>query len=92
MVAYTIADIVGDNAAHVIGTPLTRARWIAITAVGGNLRLGDVNVGAARGVQVAANLPTIIESDGADMTACLDLGNTYVYVPIGTTATITYGS
>lgn len=92
MQAYTIADITGDNAKHQLSaTPGQRARWVCFSALGGPMRVGDTNVAAARGASVPQNQTVIWPEDGADATSGFDLSMVYLYVPSGTTATITYG-
>lgn len=90
MQVNSLPDIVGDNTAHVIGQVGVTARWVTIGAIGGALRFGDGNVGAARGVNIAQNTAKTIEAE-SDITAVLDLSLLYVYVPTGSTATISYG-
>ena len=90
MQPHTLPDITGDGAAHAIGAAGTRARWIAIGATGGALRVGDANVASNRGASVANGATAFLPPD-PDITATYDLGNVYVYVPISSTASFTYG-
>ena len=91
MQLYPIADIVGDNAAHAISATSKMARLLALTATGGNARLGDNTVAAARGVELPADKVVLIYADQADFTNRMDLLSQYAYVPNGTTLTIAYG-
>lgn len=91
MTAQTIADISGGNAK----VPLTatrglRARSLYLTATGGTARWGDTNVGSARGNELVENVPTRIDQNGADPTDALDLTTFYLYVPSGTTVTVSW--
>ncbi len=88
MQMYTIADITGDSAAHQIAPA---ARMIVVSATGGALRVGDINVTATRGANVAQNTSIILPPDGSDITAKYPAGTVYVYVPSSTTASISYG-
>lgn len=91
MAPHTIQDIVGDGAAHALATAGVQARTVIIAAVSGSIRVGDGNVAANRGVAVAAGtVPLVIQADPADKTALLDLSLVSVYVPLSSTATITY--
>lgn len=88
MQLVTIADIVGDSAAHALGAGSVRA--IFLTPIGGTARLGDGSVGAARGVQLQQSVMQAFYADPDDMTARFDLTLVKAYVPTGTTLTITY--
>ncbi len=91
MQIYSVPDIVGDSAAHAISSVVgSKAKTIFIGAVGGVLRVGDSAVTAARGVNVAQNATLVIAPDGSDPTAEYPLNLTYIYVPSGATATISY--
>ncbi len=88
MQMYTIADITGDSAAHQIAPA---ARVIIVSATGGALRVGDVNVSATRGANVPQNTALILPPDGSDVSGKYPGGTVYVYVPSSSTASITYG-
>jgi hypothetical protein len=92
MTLGTMADIAGDNAAHLITFPST-ARFITVCAIGGTMRLGDkANVAAARGVLCPQNVPVTVTVDDADTTDYFGNNQVGLYIPSGTTATITYGT
>ena len=88
MQLHTIADITGDSAAHQLAVA---ARVFFIGATGGVLRVGDINVSATQGVNVAQNTAITLVPDGSDITSKYPTGTVYVYVPSGATASISYG-
>lgn len=91
MAPHTIQDIVGDGAVHAIAPAGTRARWVQIYAVGGQIRVGDAaNVGAGRGAAVASG-GSFPFPESPDLASTYDLSLIAVYVPISSTATICYG-
>ena len=90
MTPTSVADIVGANAKVALAVVGQRARHIVLTPLGGNARVGDVNVAAAQGAALIQNVPTILPPNGADPTDCYDLSHVYVYVPSGTTITVSY--
>jgi hypothetical protein len=94
MTINTVADITGDNAKHAISaTANASARSLWLTAHGSsNARFGNVNVAAASGVQLTADVQSTFSANAADPTDWIDLTAAYVYVPAGTTVSITWGS
>lgn len=88
----SLADIIGANAAVALvpNTSPLYAQCVVLTATGGNARLGDANVGAARGAQIVQNVPMILQPSGGDITARFNLQAIHVYVPSGTTLTVMY--
>ena len=91
MVVTTIADIAGDNAVHILGSAKIRARQIYLTATGGNARIGDAaNVGASRGVAIIQNVPFVLQQDAANPMDSYALETVAVYVPSGTTLSVTF--
>lgn len=91
MVIQTQADIVGANAKVALGTAGQRARRLFLTPTGGKCRFGDVNVAAARGVELNTDVETTISASDADETDSMDMSTVYVYVPSGTTLTVAWG-
>lgn len=95
MTLHTLPDVIGGSTAtRLVSTPGPRARWIAIAAETGSsavASIGDANVSATRGVDIPIAIPFILPENGADPTDSYDLYNTWVFVPTGTTLTITYG-
>lgn len=87
MTIESSADIIGANAAVSLGAAPLRARSVLLTALGGNARLGDANVGATRGAALVQNVPVRIDASAADPVDAMSLPNLYVYVPSGTTVT-----
>lgn len=92
MTLHTLPDVVGDSTAkRLVSTPGARARWIKLCSEVGVSNVGDASVLAAQGVDLPAGVPVTLESNGADPTDVYDLYNTWVFVPSGSTLTITYG-
>jgi hypothetical protein len=94
MTIHTLADIVGDGAKHalaVTGSTLN-ARRIWLCAHGSSTaRFGDGNVGAAQGVELPADVVVTISASDADISDKLPLAQQNVFVPNGTTVTVSFG-
>jgi hypothetical protein len=91
MVITDLADIAGDNAVHALAAS-GEARALFLTAVGGPARFGSVaTVGAARGVDLPTGVPVTIRASEADRTDRFNLTQMGVYIPSGTTLTISTG-
>jgi hypothetical protein len=86
----TIGDITGDNAKHQITASAVNARWVKFSATGGTARVGDTNVGAARGVNVPQN-GTVEFPMSLNEFDVYVLPQIYAYVPSGSTLQISYG-
>lgn len=92
MTIQTLPDIAGANAkVQISSVPNSAARRLWITALGGVARFGDVNVGAARGVELATGVQYIFSASDADDTDTIQLEQAYAYVPAGTTLTVSWG-
>ena len=95
MVIQTAADIAGGNAKVALGTAGQRARRLFLTShtasSGAPARFGDVNVAAARGVELPLDVQVTISASDADPADSIDLSTSYVYVPSGTTVTFAWG-
>lgn len=92
MVIHSLPDIVGGNAkVQISATNGLTARRLFLTATGGTARFGDVNVGAAQGVQLPMGVEVTISASDADVTDSIPLIQAYLYVPSSTTVTISYG-
>lgn len=93
MTVNTEADIVGANAKVALGAANQYARRIWLTAHGSsNARFGDVNVAAARGVELPADVECTFSASDADVSDRINLALAYVYVPSGTTVTVAWGA
>lgn len=93
MTIQTSADIAGAQTvalSAIVGSQPARRIWL--TPTGGNARFGDKNVGSARGVELIQNTMSTFSASDADPTDGIDLVNAYVYVPNGTTLTVTWGN
>jgi len=93
MTIQTAADIVGANAKVAISTTqgqFARRLWLAAT--GGTARFGDTNVSATRGTSLAASTVTQFAASEADITDRLDLTQAFLYVPTGTTVSVTWAT
>jgi len=91
MTIQTIADLVGAGAAVQIAAS-GRCRKIFLCAHGSsNARYGDVNVAAARGVELPADTVVTIGASDADPTDLIDLSTSKVYIPNGTTVSVSVG-
>ncbi len=88
MTLQSVSDIAGANAKVALGSGA--ARVIFITPTGGNARLGDTNVGSARGALLKQDVTVTLPEDVADRTASYDLAQVFAYVPSGTTLTVAW--
>jgi hypothetical protein len=92
MTIQTEADIAGANAkVQISSTAGAQARRLWLCAFGGNARFGDVNVAAARGVELKQDVPAVFSASDGDATDTIDLTAAYAYVPSGTTLTVSWG-
>ena len=91
MTPQTLPDIIGASSSiPLVATPGTRkARHIMFTATSGTARWGGASVGAAQGQLIPQSVPVTTPANEGDETDMLDLASVYVYVPIGTTLTVT---
>ncbi len=88
----TLADISGNNAVHALtaDTSLT-ATVVYLGAVGGPARVGDLaNVSSSRGASIESGKITILPPKLPEQKGYYQLSKIGVYVPNGTTLTITY--
>lgn len=92
---YTAADqvAVGKVQLSTLFSQLTAKELILQTLSGASgARFGDSNVGATRGVNLPASVgPTVLRTSVADERDKIDLTLAYIYVPAGSTLTITIG-
>jgi hypothetical protein len=87
-----LADISGDNAAHFLTTDATlEATAVYLGAVAGPMRVGDSTVSSTKGVQVATGGLLVMPPKRPDQGG-YKLSRIKVYVPTGTTLTISYDS
>lgn len=98
MTIRTLADFIGADAKVQLvqppadGASKDFARRIWLTAHGSsNARFGDTNVGAARGVELPADAIVVISASDADIADRIPLIQQFLYVPSGTTVTVTFG-
>jgi hypothetical protein len=92
MQLITIADIVGANTkVPILATAGLKARFLVLTPLGGNCRVGDTNTSASQGAALIQNTTTVIPLDGADRPSTYALSSNFAYVPSGTTLTVSYG-
>lgn len=87
------ADIAGADAKVAISTtPGAQARSLWLTATGSsNARFGDTNITSARGIALTANVQSTFNANAGDPTDVIDLTTSYVYVPTGTTISVSWG-
>ncbi len=92
MQIISVADIIGGNAkVAILATAGLKARFLLLTPLGGNCRVGDTNTSATQGAALIQNTTTVIPLDGADMPSTYALNSQFAYVPAGTTLTVSYG-
>lgn len=93
MTIQTIADITpGGTATQLSNNPALFATWVTITPSSSTMRVGDANVGSARGALLASGIPYTIPSPGTADQARLYLSQIYVYGSGGDKVSITYGT
>lgn len=91
MTPQTLPDIVGPQTTALVATAGTRrARHVCFTCTGtGPVRWGDANVSATRGQAIPSGVSVITPANEGDIVDSLDLAAINVYVPSGTTLTVT---
>jgi len=90
MTIETIADITPNGSKVQVSVASIKATWIKFVANGSTIRVGDTNVGAARGL----NLPTgvLVSFDRLDVhQGFYDLSALYLYGTGTDKVSITYG-
>ena len=90
MTIHTEADIVGAGTKVVLGIAGQFARRILLTPTGGKCRFGDTNVSASQGVELNTDVETTISANDSDISDRIDLSQAWIYVPNGTTVTVTW--
>lgn len=90
MQPQTKADISGDDAKHALGSVGFYATLILLTASGGIARYGDTNVTSSRGVVLPEGVMVTIPQNTTDRPDVYDLSACFVYVPSGTTLSVTW--
>lgn len=95
MTIIPLPDVVGASSAIAISTFTTqpvRARRIFLTAVTtSTARLGDSTVSATKGVALPAAQTVIVSASDGDIGDGIDLTRTFLFVPTGTTVTLSIG-
>jgi hypothetical protein len=92
MTPQTIADITPNGSATAIGAAGIKATWIIFVASGTTIRVGDSNVGAARGSNIPTGVPVLWPRCDFNQ-GRYDLGSVYVYGGSGSDkVSITYGA
>jgi hypothetical protein len=98
MTTQTLPDIPGNGAKQPIaaqpadGSAKIRARRLWLCAHGSsNGRYGDTNVAAARGLELPADQVVTISASDADIADAIDLTQQFLFLPNGTSVSITYG-
>jgi hypothetical protein len=90
MTIQTLPDITASGALAPAGSTLQARRiWLCAHATS-NARYGDVNVGAGRGVELPADQLVTISASDADISDKLPLAQQFVYVPNGTTVSVSF--
>lgn len=75
-----------------LGSSGSFARRIFLAATGGKARFGDANVAAAQGVELPQDAVVTISASDGDISDRIPLDHAYVYVPNGTTVTVSWGA
>ena len=92
MTITTVADFTHSASAQPIATASQECRRLWLTALSIAARFGDVNVAAAQGIELAADRITTIAASDSDPTDTIHLDQCYLYVPSGSTVSVTWGS
>jgi len=87
----TLADIAGAGATVPLTTGAAQARALYLTAIGGTARFGDSSVTAAQGVELPDGVMCAFGVNNDDRVDTIQLNQAHVYVPSGTTVTVSYG-
>jgi hypothetical protein len=86
----TVADITPGGVATALGAEGIKATWIKITATGATIRVGDSNVGSARGSLLATGVPYTLERGDFDQQGYY-LNQVFVFGSGGDKVSVTYG-
>jgi hypothetical protein len=90
MQVVTLPDITTTGSAVQLAAS-GMAKWIAFTALTDPARVGDSNVGSARGVEVPAG-ETVVFPICRSVGDHYSLSQIYVYLSSGGTLSVTYGT
>jgi hypothetical protein len=90
MQPITLPDITTTGSAVQVAT-VGYAKWIQFTALTHDARVGDSNVGSARGASCPSETPVIwpVDTNQGELYSLADI---YAYLPSGATLTVTYGA
>lgn len=86
----TIADITPGGTPTALGPEGIKATWIKLVATGTTCRVGDKNVGSARGALLPAGVPVTLERGDFDQQGYY-LDQVFVYGSGGDKVSGTYG-
>jgi len=89
----TIADIAGTGSAVALAAKSTFAKWVAVSALVHDARVGDANVTGTRGVNVSATAPgpVLVCPPLSDVSNMYDLSKIFCVIANGGSLTVTYG-
>jgi|HubBroStandDraft_3_1064219.scaffolds.fasta_scaffold48784_4 hypothetical protein len=86
----TVADITPGGVATALGPEGIKATWIKLLATGASIRVGDSNVGSARGLVVGTTIPVTLERGDFDQQGYY-LNQVFVFGSDGDKVSVTYG-
>ncbi len=90
MVLGTVADITPGGTPTALGPEGIKATWIKLTASGTSIRVGDSNVGSARGLAIPTGVTVTIERGDFDQQGYY-LNQVFVYGTSSDKVSVTYG-
>jgi hypothetical protein len=86
----TVADITPGGVATALGAEGIKATWITIVANGTSIRVGDKNVGSARGIVVPTGTSVTLPRGAFDQQGYY-LDQVFVYGTSSDKVSVTYG-
>ena len=92
MTITTVADFTHSASAQPIATASQECRRLWLTALSIAARFGDGNVAATQGVELPVGIEVTIAASDSDPTDTIHLDQCYLYVPSGSTVSVTWGS
>jgi hypothetical protein len=92
MTINTAADFTSSGSAQQIASASKECRRLWLTAIGVAARFGDANVGAAQGVELPVGIEVTFAASDSDDTDTIHLDQCYLFVPSGSTVTVSWGS
>ena len=92
MTITTVADFTSGGSAQQIAAASKECRRLWLTATVAAARFGDASVASGQGVELPVGIEVTIAASDSDPTDTIHLDQCYLYVPSGSTVSVTWGS